>query len=326
MPREYSTGMSDPATGPAPSPRYRGSGMRRLLLVVIATGLVAGCGGDDDEREDVRAPDSGPKIEDPGAIHVHSLGINPKDGALFIATHTGLFRAPEGEQTATRVADRYQDTMGFTVVGPDRFLGSGHPDGREKLPPFLGLIRSTDAGQTWKEVSLMGKSDFHVLEAAARRVYGFGSDYRTRKSQFLVSDDGGRSWEKRPPPGALASLAISPDDPDYVVVAVEGARRAGLYASRGAGSRWQRLTEDGGLLAWTRSGSLFLIDARGSVRESRDDGRTWREVGEIGGPAAAFEAVGDNLYAALHDGTIKLSGDGGRSWSIRSRPQASVTG
>jgi hypothetical protein len=35
---------------------------------------------------------------------------------------------------ARRVADRYQDTMGFTVTGPDRFLGSGYPDGRDDLP------------------------------------------------------------------------------------------------------------------------------------------------------------------------------------------------
>jgi hypothetical protein len=77
---------------------------------------------------------------------------------------------------ARRVADRFQDTMGFTVTGPDRFLGSGHPDGREGLSPFLGLIRSTDAGRTRQPVSLLGERDFHVLEAAGSRVYGYGSD------------------------------------------------------------------------------------------------------------------------------------------------------
>ena len=70
--------------------------------------------------------------------------------------------------------------MGFTVTGPDRFLGSGHPDGREGLPPFLGLIRSTDAGRTWERVSLLGKRDFHVLEAAGERIYGFGSGFESR--------------------------------------------------------------------------------------------------------------------------------------------------
>ena len=38
--------------------------------------------------------------------------------------------------------------MGFTVVGPDTFLGSGHPDIRATDPPLLGLIESNDAAQT----------------------------------------------------------------------------------------------------------------------------------------------------------------------------------
>ncbi|MBW3550306.1 MAG: alanine:cation symporter family protein [Proteobacteria bacterium] len=38
---------------------------------------------------------------------------------------------------AERIGDRRQDTMGFTVVGPRRYLGSGHPDLRDELPPLL---------------------------------------------------------------------------------------------------------------------------------------------------------------------------------------------
>jgi hypothetical protein len=77
------------------------------------------CGdGDDGRSRESKA--GGPKIADPGPIHVHGLGINPKDGAVFIATHTGLFRAPEGGRKARRVANRFQDTMSFMVVGPDR--------------------------------------------------------------------------------------------------------------------------------------------------------------------------------------------------------------
>ena len=293
------------------------------------TAVAAGCGGDDSDDTATPDPDAtyqAPKIEDPGPIHVHGLGINPKDGALFVATHTGLFRAPEGETTAKRVADRYQDTMGFTVTGPDRFLGSGHPDAREDLPPFLGLIRSTDGGRSWQEVSLMGESDFHVLEAAGQQVYGFGTNYDTRAPEFLVSDDGGRSWDERSTPGALVSLAIAPDDPEQVVAAAEGGPGDdGLYSSDDAGNGWRSLSGDVGLLAWTKSGSLFLVDGGGVVSESSDDGQSWGETGEIGGQPAAVESAGDDLYAALHDGTVKRSIDGGRSWTVRSRPRTTVT-
>jgi hypothetical protein len=272
---------------------------RPSLICLLAAGLlVVGCGGDSDDSGQAPSTD-GPRVGDPGPIHVHGLGVNPEDGALFVATHTGLFRAGEGERMATRVADRFQDTMGFTVVGPNRFLGSGHPDGREGLPPFLGLIESRDAGRTWEPISLLGKRDFHVLEASGRRVYG------------------GRSWDERTPPEALLSLAIDPEDADRVVASGE----QGLYLSTDAGRGWRPLDGGPALLAWPSGGQLFAVAFDGSVARSGDAGRSWREVGQVGGEPAAFEgADGGDLYAALHDGTIKRSPDGGASWSVRSTP------
>ena len=304
--------MAPAQASPAPQ---RGSGQRMsaaaALIAALAVSIaLAACGGSNDEAE------VEPTIEDPGPIHVHGLGVNPADGALFVATHTGLFRAPAGEQRARRVADRFQDTMGFTVVGPDRFLGSGHPDGRERLPPFLGLISSTDAGRSWKPVSLLGKQDFHVLEAAGRQIYGYGSDFESRQAGMLVSADGGRTWDERVPPEPLISLAIDPTDPQRVVASGE----KGVYSSTDGGAGWRRLLSPGGLVAWTRSRGLYLVRADSTAARSGDGGRTWRPAGELSGQPAAFESAGDDLYVALHDGRIMRSADGARSWRLRSRP------
>ena len=279
-------------------------------------GFLAGCGEESEEQGTGRA--SKPAVGDPGPIHVHGLGVNPRDGALFIATHTGLFRAAKGEERAKRVAGRYQDTMGFSVVGPDRFLGSGHPDGRERLPPFLGLIESRDAGESWRPVSLQGKRDFHVLEASGARIYGFGSDYESREAALLVSDDGGRGWTRRATPEALQSLAIDPGDSDHVVVS--GERQ--LFESRDAGRSWRPVGDgDPALVAWPARGRLFAVANNGTVARSRDAGRSWKEVGEVGGQPAAFEGMSAReLYVALHDGKVKQSRDGGASWSLRSAP------
>ena len=277
--------------------------------------LASGCNGGD-------GGGTRPAASDPGPVHVHGLGINPKDGALYIATHTGLFRAGPGETKAARVGGRYQDTMGFTVAGPDRFLGSGHPDPRDQLPPFLGLIESTDAGRSWRPVSKQGESDFHVLEADGGRVYGFGSDYETRAPQFLASADNGRTWQERAVPEPLLSLALAPGDPDRLVASGERA----LYGSTDGGRRWKRLADAAGAVAWPAESSLYLIGGDGSVQLSADGGRRWEPVGQIGGQPAAFEAgAADDLYAALHDGTVKRSTDGGRSWRVRSAP-SSATG
>lgn len=81
----------------------RAPGLCVLLLVTAAVGVAVGCGGDDGGTD--RDGRQKPVVGDPGPIHVHGLGINPKDGALFIATHTGLFRAGKGDRKAERITD-----------------------------------------------------------------------------------------------------------------------------------------------------------------------------------------------------------------------------
>ena len=284
--------------------------LRVALAVVLAAGAL-GCG------EEAPPSTQAPVVEDAGPIHVHGLGVNPSDGALFVATHTGLFRTGAQETAAKRVADRFQDTMGFTVIGPDRFLGSGHPDGREHLPPFLGLIESTDAGMSWRPVSLQGQADFHVLEAARETVYGFGSDFQTREERLLVSVNGGKDWEQRATPRPLTDLAIDPQQPEQIVASTE----RGLVSSSDGGRRWGTLAGGAGLLAWGGHGTPLARRCGGEGRPERRRGKRWRAVGEVGGEPAAFAADGpENLYVALHNGTIKRSRDGGASWAVRSRP------
>jgi hypothetical protein len=260
---------------------------------------------------------SAPPAIDPGPVHVHGLGVNPSDGALFIATHTGMYRVEEGERKAERVGQRYQDTMGFTVVGPDRFLGSGHPDfdeARERnLPPLLGLIESTDSGQSWEPISLLGEADFHVLRSAGELVYG----YDASNERLLFSSNRGRTWDELAKPGPLVDLAIDPSDPRRIVAAGE----EGLFESRDGGGRWNQLSKVAGLLAWPKRDRLFLVAGGGQVFTSNDGGRRLRHLGEIGGqPAALLAHKTDELYVALHDGTIKRSTDGGVSWAVRSTP------
>lgn len=250
---------------------------------------------------------------DPGPIHVHGLGVNPADRSLFIATHTGLYRVGDGETEAERVTDRYQDTMGFTVVGPDRFLGSGHPDINEarerRLPGLLGLIESRDAGRTWQPISLLGEADFHVLRSVGTRVYG----YNATNQRLMLSRDAGRTWVTRPPPAPLVDLAVDPEQPAHLVAS----NGSVLFESADEGRTWSVSGDRGGLLAWPVRSRFYLVDGRGRVFLSRDGGKRWERVGEIGGEPAALLAE-RQLYVALHDGTIKRSADDGRSWTVRS--------
>lgn len=280
------------------------------MLTAVAAFTSTGCGGGGVDESQTLSESSG----EPGPVHIHGLGVNPADGSLFLAAHTGLWRAAEGERVAERVGDSRQDTMGFTVVGPDHFLGSGHPDLRERdLPSDLGLIESRDGGQTWQPISLLGEADFHVLESAGGRLYGFDS----MSGRLLKSTDGGASWEEMTAPDALLDLAVRPEIPRRVLAATE----RGLLASADGGRTWSETgSRKLGLLAWAEDGRVFLVDGTGRVFVGAgEDGGGWRPVGDAGGTPAAFIAQGGVLYVALHDGGVVASRDAGRSWVERVR-------
>jgi hypothetical protein len=282
--------------------------VRVLLAIAILAGVVAAnaCGEES-------PPPTLPAGSEAGQVmgHMHGLGVNPADDALVIATHTGLFRAAPDAQTAQRIGESRQDTMGFTVVGADEFLGSGHPDAREDLPPLLGLIRSADGGQTWDPVSLLGQVDFHVLRAQGQRIYGVDA----QTGVLFVSADSGRTWRREQPPGALLDLAIDPDDPERIVAAGE----RGLIVSKDAGKSWRPISNRiVGFLAWTDA--LTVVDAVGSVFQSSSDLAEFRPVGRVRGEPAALASSGGELLLALHDNSVLTSSDGGRNWSTRLAP------
>ena len=286
----------------------------RLAAAFLAALLLGACGGGGEPAADpptgptTSAAVGAPPENDPGPLHVHGLGPAP-DGGLYVATHTGLFRVAGGG--LERIGSTVQDLMGFTVAEGETLLASGHPDpeaaAAEGLPPNLGLIRSTDGGETWEGVSLPGEADFHALRAYGELLYGFDAS----NGRLLASADGGETWEERELPGLLADVVADPADPDRLLAAGE----QGIARSEDGGRSWRVLEQRIGLLGWPEGGPVYLVDAEGAIHTS-DDGRRWRRVGETGEPPAALAATGPReLWFAGHDGDILRSEDGGRTWT-----------
>lgn len=259
-------------------------------------------------RGDVPGSARGPDAVtgDAGVVHVHGLGINPANGDVYAATHMGVFHIT-AEGKAKRIADRYQDTMGFTVVGNDHFLASGHPDIRDDLPPLLGLLESRDAGRTWDKKSLLGKSDFHVLRYAHKTIYGYDST----GAAFMVSRDGVR-WDTRSKV-TLGDFVVSPDDANEVIATVPG----GLERSTDGGRKWKELASPAQPvhMAWDAKDRLWLLDFGGRLHRSVDGGTTWVARGRALGRPEALLATGSKLYAAAAGG-IFVSQDEGRVWDV----------
>lgn len=291
------------------------------LLGVLAL-LLAGCAGGQGGGD----PAAG--FTDPGMGHVHGLGVDAASGDVLAATHTGLFRLSEGEQPV-RVANRWQDTMGFTLDG-DRLLGSGHPDMREDLPVHLGLIESTDAGQTWQAVSLQGEADLHALTVAGSDVYGWDS----ASGAVLASDDGGNSWQSGQTFEAVTDLALEPTTTTLLVTTADGllgsADRGATFTafapqppvlllqiepvstpegdSRSSGNK---STGSGG------SGSGGTLDLAGVAVDGTLwylHGGEWTTRGSVAAAPAAFAVTPDGGLLAATEQEVVRSDDGGQTW------------
>ena len=296
-------------SGPKPSrPRSRRlppwAVVAAVLAVFVALALIA--------RRD--SDGGSAQREAPGLSHVHGLGLNPANGDLYAATHFGLFRLP-ADGGPERVGKRLQDTMGFTVVGPDRFLASGHPDIRDQRlrapgrPPLLGLIESRDSGRTWQPLSLLGEADFHTLVAAHGKVYGYDST----GGRFMVSPDG-KQWDLRSQL-ALGDFAVDPADADHIV-ATTG---RGLVESRDGGRNWEPV--DGPPLAfvsWARELGLWGLGPNGETYRRVDS--QWEPRRPLAGESQALLVTGSDVLAATTDGehtAIYVSSDEGGSWRLR---------
>ncbi|MFJ9751260.1 F510_1955 family glycosylhydrolase [Streptomyces chartreusis] len=236
--------------------------------------------------------------------HIHGLGLDPADQRLYVATHEGVY-TPDAKGRPALVGDSKDDFMGFTVAGDQTFYASGHPtSGGNK-----GLIKSTDAGKTWKSLSLSGESDFHALDFAHGTVYGYDST-----NGLVRTTKDGTSWQDGAQLEAL-DIAVSPKDPRVVLATTaEGVARSGDGGKTFAEGRKPVMA----LLSWSAKDALYGIDTSGGLNRSTDGGSTWKNVSTVpGGQPQALTAVGADHVLVATQTRVYESKDGGKTFKKR---------
>lgn len=266
---------------------------RRLLLTgglgLLGVGAVTACAGAEPSAGSGSGPD--PQGAESSANtdalgHVHGIVRDPSDDVVLLATHYGLFRVEDGVLSPVGPTI---DLMGFTLAPEGRYLASGHPGAGVDLPEPVGLIESTDQGESWTVVSRGGESDFHALTADAERVLGFDGELR-------MSTDA-QNWETLAIPAPPAALAMGPG-----TGRIAAATEAGLLLSAD-GSSWETLPTPQlvSRVAWADDSTLLGSGIDGRLLTSRDSGQTWAASEEPVGEVVALGAglTGDGSVEAL---------------------------
>ncbi|WP_424347534.1 F510_1955 family glycosylhydrolase [Kocuria sp. CH-021] len=279
---------------------------RRSLLIgglgLLGSGALAACAPQAEPPASSSDDDAGGSAGT-AITHVHAITRDAGAGTVLLATHEGLFRLQDRE--LTRVGP-VVDLMGFTVAPDGRYLASGHPGTGTDLPEPVGLIESTDRGETWEVLSRGGESDFHALAAGRDRVLGFDG-------QLWASADG-RSWEPHDIPSAPAALAVAPGAGTVLATTEDGVLR-----SEDDGTTWETLNTPQlmSLVAWADDRTVVGAGVDGRLLTSRDAGRTWtagaEPVGEITALGAGTTADGEVEVLLVAGTRVLRSTDSGDS-------------
>jgi photosystem II stability/assembly factor-like uncharacterized protein len=195
-----------------------------------------------------------------------------------------------------------------------------------------GVLRSDDAGRTWRAAGLAGQ----IVKALAASPTEPGVVYAgTKPALVYVSRDGGTHWSElsafrrvrafwwmspaEPPFTAyIQAIALSPADPGLIVVGIEA---GAVLRSTDGGQNWEGhrpgALRDCHSLAFHTTNGDWVYEGGGSgagVACSRDGGRTWRQARagldrHYGWAVAADPDRPEVWYAALSPDAFKAHGD-----------------
>lgn len=183
--------------------------------------------------------------------HVHGLGFDGDTGELLFATHDGLRFFNDGAWYTT--TSNRNDYMGFQATS-EGFYASGHPGegAQEGLVNPLGLVKSTDQGETIEPLSLFGQVDFHYMAASyeGKSVYGLITAEVEDESGNVMTpgiyrtSDEGNTWNSLALKGFSANsfgmMATHATDGEKLAIATQ----QGAYFSSDGGDTVSRITKD----------------------------------------------------------------------------------
>jgi len=268
----------------------------------------------------------------PNSQHIGRILVHPKDGNVVLVAaegplwsaggDRGVFRSSDGGATwkpvlqideHTGVTDLEFDPSNPDVVYAASYQRRRHVWGFLGGGPKSGIWKSTDNGQSWRQVKTglpagdMGKIGLAVTPADPTLVYAT-IEANQEERGFYRSRDKGESWEKRngyisggTGPHYYQELEASPTDPDLVYQ-----MDVFLHVTRNGGATMEILetgydkhSDNHALWIDPANGLHLLVGTDAGVYESFDEGKTWRHFPNL--PVSQFYKVALNNREPFYD-------------------------
>ena len=170
--------------------------------------------------------------------HIHGIGYAGNISGVSIATHSGIKVYQNGKWLETKTG--LHDYMGFQAT-KNGFFASGHPEPGADLKNPLGLMKSSDGGNTLEKLAFYGESDFHNLAVGynTEAIYLYNERPNSKLQQgFYFSTNNGQDWENSKLKGLssmIHSFSVHPNQSSVVAVSAKD----GVYLSTDYGNTFE---------------------------------------------------------------------------------------
>jgi len=162
-------------------------------------------------------------------LDIHGFAVDPENADRVYAhvVGFGIFSSEDGGIKWTKLSDTVPPSAYNLAVGENSeslFVAAGQ----------AGLWHSLDGGQTWAKVNQSPDEG----AVAVTYVQANGNLYVTTLGDaagLYVSEDNGQSWKAMGLKGTLLAIAVSPLDPNHIVVVND---QGEVFASRDGGVTW----------------------------------------------------------------------------------------
>jgi photosystem II stability/assembly factor-like uncharacterized protein len=173
---------------------------------------------------------------------------------------------------------------------------AANSDPASRMPGGVGIVKSTDGGQTWSETMDTTRTNTYVGTLFMHPqnpdilLAGTGNNQYHLEDGVYLSSDAGDSWQRTLSNDIITSVEFALSDPEIAYAGSVGA----VYRSEDGGETWRRVS--GGERGWGPPGvrAGFPIDFQVDLRDP------------------------DRIFANNYGGGNFLSTDGGRTWVVAS--------